>query len=65
MIAALIVSGPFSEKRLRQGFRDVLTAESGANDGLGFPFVYLTVSVLTNATAGLALSLRTTHPHKK
>ena len=57
VIAASIVSGPFSERRLRQGFRDMLTAESGANDGLGFPFVYLTVSVLTHSSNGISQRL--------
>ncbi|CCH43101.1 Na(+)/H(+) antiporter [Wickerhamomyces ciferrii] len=46
LAAAIVGKGKFSE-RIPAYIRDLLSAESGANDGLAFPFVLLAVDILT------------------
>ncbi|KAI8343119.1 Sodium/hydrogen exchanger family-domain-containing protein [Chlamydoabsidia padenii] len=41
VLANSIVQGKFAEKRVPLHVRNLILAESGANDGLGFPFLYL------------------------
>jgi len=41
VLASTIVTGQFAEKHLPQPVRDLLSAESGLNDGLAYPFVFL------------------------
>jgi NhaP-type Na+/H+ or K+/H+ antiporter len=41
VLASTIVTGTFAEKHLPPRVRHLLSAESGANDGLGYPFVFL------------------------
>lgn len=37
----LIYPGRFAEKHVPLHVRNIIVAESGANDGLGFPFLYI------------------------
>jgi sodium/hydrogen antiporter len=46
VVANSIVTGPVAEKFLPDRVRDTLSAESGANDGLAYPFVILPILVL-------------------
>ena len=43
VLAASITKGRFAEKYVPANVRNIILAESGANDGLGFPFLYLAV----------------------
>lgn len=47
LAAAIVGKGKFGE-RIPAYIRHLLSAESGANDGLAFPFVLLSVDILTN-----------------
>lgn len=38
--------GYSAEEHVRKHLRDCIAAESGANDGLGFPFIYLVCSTI-------------------
>jgi NhaP-type Na+/H+ or K+/H+ antiporter len=41
VLASNIVTGKFAEKHLPENVRNLLSAESGLNDGLAYPFVFL------------------------
>jgi sodium/hydrogen antiporter len=47
--ASPIVTGPVAEKNLPERIRDVLSFESGANDGLSYLFVFLPLLLLTRS----------------
>jgi len=47
VVASSIVVGPAAEKNLPTRLRHVISAESGANDGLAYPFVLLPILLLT------------------
>jgi sodium/hydrogen antiporter len=53
--ASPIVTGPTAEANLPRRLRDAISFESGANDGLGYLFIFLPLLLLTR-TAGEALS---------
>ena len=55
VVASSIVSGRFARSYLRSGLRDTLSRESGANDGLAYPFVMLAIVMLAHP-AGEALA---------
>lgn len=46
VLANSITSGRFAEEHVDEHVRQIILAESGANDGLGFPFLYLAVLLL-------------------
>nr|WP_298372929.1 cation:proton antiporter [uncultured Halomonas sp.] len=50
VIASSIVTGGVAKDNLPAGFRHLLSAESGANDGLAYPFVFLAILLLTKPT---------------
>lgn len=57
-----IVKGRFAEKYVPKPVRDVLSAESGANDGLGYPFMFIAIFLMDrknqtygNVTIGRAI----------
>lgn len=54
IVATSIVTGDFAEKSLPERLRYVLLGESGANDGLAYPLVFLPLLLLTHS-AGEAL----------
>jgi NhaP-type Na+/H+ or K+/H+ antiporter len=47
VLASTIVTGRIAERDLPQQLRDVLSSESGANDGLAYLFVFLAIYALT------------------
>lgn len=57
MLAASIVRGRYAEKYVARNVRDIISAESGANDGLGYPFIFLPLLLMQrgNASVGTAL----------
>lgn len=51
IVAAAIVTGRFAQSNLPGHLRHLLSAESGSNDGLGFPFVWLALLLIRHAPA--------------
>jgi NhaP-type Na+/H+ or K+/H+ antiporter len=47
VVSSTIVTGELAEKNLPDRVRYTLSAESGANDGLAYPFVFLPIILLT------------------
>lgn len=52
VLAASVLSNSQFSTRVPQRIRDLLSAESGCNDGVSFPFLFLGLSLLTKSTAG-------------
>ncbi|KAI9245702.1 Cation/H+ exchanger [Phascolomyces articulosus] len=50
VLANSIVQGHFAEKYVPQHIRHLIAAESGANDGLGFPFLFLAIYLIQFST---------------
>ena len=46
VLANSITSGQYAEEHVPENVRHIILAESGANDGLGFPFMFLAVVLL-------------------
>ncbi|RUS26583.1 Sodium/hydrogen exchanger family-domain-containing protein [Jimgerdemannia flammicorona] len=46
ILANSVVKGRFAEKHVPTHVQNVLSAESGANDGMGFPFLYIALFFL-------------------
>ncbi|KAL4402101.1 sodium:proton antiporter [Malassezia pachydermatis] len=46
VLANSITSGRFAEEHVEEHVRHIILAESGANDGLGFPFLFMAVLLL-------------------
>lgn len=53
VIASSIVTGGVAKNNLPGGFRHLLSSESGANDGLAYPLVFLPILVLSAETGGV------------
>lgn len=52
VLAASILSNSHFSTRVPKRIKDLLSAESGCNDGVAFPFLYVGLSILTKASAG-------------
>lgn len=52
VLAASVLSGSKFSDRIPLRIRHLLGAESGCNDGVSFPFLYVGISILTRATIG-------------
>lgn len=46
ILSSGIVKGRFAEKNVPKGLQRIITAESGANDGLGYPFLFLALYMI-------------------
>jgi len=64
VLSASIVKGKFADKHLPKPLQNIVLAESGANDGLGYPFLFLPLYLITyigqgahGHTAGKAIGL--------
>jgi NhaP-type Na+/H+ or K+/H+ antiporter len=55
VLAASVLSNSQFSDRVPARIRHLLTAESGCNDGVSFPFLYLGLSMLLRATYGATL----------
>ncbi|CAO3589404.1 unnamed protein product [Absidia cylindrospora] len=55
ILANSVVKGRFAEKHVPSHVRNALSAESGGNDGLGFPFLFLAIFLLNEDTVGTAI----------
>lgn len=47
VMASSIITGGVAKENLPEGYRHLLSSESGANDGLAYPFVLLPILLLT------------------
>jgi NhaP-type Na+/H+ or K+/H+ antiporter len=52
VLAASVLSNSQFSTRVPARIRHLLSAESGCNDGISFPFLYVGLSILTRATLG-------------
>ncbi|KAF2690020.1 ORMDL-domain-containing protein [Lentithecium fluviatile CBS 122367] len=52
VLAASVLSNSQFSNRVPKRIRDLLSAESGCNDGVSFPFLYIGLSILTRSTVG-------------
>ncbi|KAL6158973.1 hypothetical protein ACJQWK_03557 [Exserohilum turcicum] len=55
VLAASVLSNSQFSTRVPKRIRDLLSAESGCNDGVSFPFLYIGLSLLLKNTAGSVL----------
>ena len=54
VLSQSIAKGPFADKYVRRPLREMISAEAGANDGFGFPFLMLATYLIRHADhAGL------------
>ncbi|KAJ5609864.1 Cation/H+ exchanger [Penicillium herquei] len=51
VLSQAIAKGPFADNYVRRHLREFISAEAGGNDGFGFPFLLLSVSILRYADA--------------
>jgi sodium/hydrogen antiporter len=52
VLAASVLANSHFSTRVPKRIRDLLSAESGCNDGVSFPFLYIGLSILTRSTVG-------------
>lgn len=52
VLAASVLSNSQFSERVPKRIRDLLSAESGCNDGVSFPFLFMGLSLITKSTAG-------------
>jgi len=52
VLSATIVRGKFADKHIPRPLQDLIIAESGANDGLGYPFLFLPLYLITYVGQG-------------
>ena len=57
VLANSITSGRFAEEHVEEHVRHIILAESGANDGLGFPFLFMAVLLIARRSADLGESI--------
>ncbi|KAG0784062.1 hypothetical protein G6F57_001068 [Rhizopus arrhizus] len=55
ILANSVVKGRFAEKHVPAHIRNALSAESGANDGMGFPFLFLALFLISEENVGTAI----------
>ncbi|GAA5800593.1 hypothetical protein HPULCUR_006029 [Helicostylum pulchrum] len=55
VLANSIVQGYFAEQHVPRNIRNLIMAESGANDGLGYPFLFLAIYLIKMSTVGEAI----------
>jgi NhaP-type Na+/H+ or K+/H+ antiporter len=56
VLAHSVIKGKFAERYIPTRLRNLLAVESGANDGLGFPFMMLPIWFMLSKSSGEALS---------
>lgn len=50
VLANNIVKGKFADKNIPEALQNIIIAESGANDGLGYPFLFLPLYLMRYVT---------------
>jgi NhaP-type Na+/H+ or K+/H+ antiporter len=59
VLANSITKGRFAERNVPTNLRNIIVAESGANDGLGFPFLFLGIYLLARSGGDAGTSIGT------
>lgn len=54
VLANAIVKGRYADKYVSEHLKNIISAEAGANDGFGYPFLFLAVYLLKEPSRGLA-----------
>jgi sodium/hydrogen antiporter len=49
ILSQAVAKGPFSDKYVRRNLRELISAEAGANDGFGFPFLMLATYLIRHS----------------
>ncbi|KAH8709221.1 Na(+)/H(+) antiporter [Beauveria bassiana] len=49
ILSQAVAKGPFADKYVARPLREIISAEAGANDGFGFPFLLLAVYLIRHA----------------
>ncbi|KAJ0423005.1 Cation/H+ exchanger [Aspergillus carlsbadensis] len=52
VLSAVIVKGRFADQNIPRSLQDLIIAESGLNDGLGYPFLFFALYLIKFAGAG-------------
>lgn len=55
VLANAIVKGKYAEKYVSAHLRNIISAEAGANDGFGYPFLFLAIYLLKIPKGGIAI----------
>ncbi|RIA97168.1 Cation/H+ exchanger [Glomus cerebriforme] len=55
ILANSVVKGRFAEKHVPPHVRNLLSAESASNDGLAYPFLFLSIYLMEEASVGKAI----------
>lgn len=62
VLSQAIAKGPFADKYVPRRLREIISAEAGANDGFGFPFLMLAVSLMRHTELpGVVLKASSEH----
>jgi NhaP-type Na+/H+ or K+/H+ antiporter len=56
ILSQAVARGPFAGKFVPRALREIISSEAGANDGFGFPFLFVSLYKL------VVLNLRSDHP---
>ncbi|BGO97657.1 hypothetical protein NBRC10513v2_001651 [Rhodotorula toruloides] len=56
ILANTIVKGRYAEKHVPKAVKDIISAESGANDGLGYPFLFLAIFLMQRTSHGRSIN---------
>ena len=49
VLSQAVAKGPFADKFVRRNLREIISAEAGANDGFGFPFLMLATYLIRHS----------------
>lgn len=52
VLSAVIVKGKFADKNIPKELQDLIVAESGSNDGLGYPFLFFALYLIKYVGSG-------------
>ncbi|KAK4705797.1 sodium/hydrogen antiporter, partial [Phenoliferia sp. Uapishka_3] len=58
ILANAIVKGRYAEKHVPHAVRNIISAESGANDGLGYPFIFLPIFLMKRGDGSISAVMR-------
>ena len=56
ILAAAVVGGKYAEKHVPAHIRHLLAAECGCNDGAAFPFLFISLYLITSDNVGDAIA---------
>lgn len=56
VLSNALLKGTYAEAHLPDSFRMLISAEAGANDGFGYPFLFLAIYILQAPSTGVAIA---------